>query len=564
MANVGFYNTSQEKIEGILKSQKSNNFNNNITEGSFYLTEKNKLYIGRKNASNNILIEPINAGITPVADFNTLQTLSGETGEFYYIESDNILCVRSGNSWVQINAIVTNTHVNHSASNVEDTDGNSTNVVKVSTEIHDSRAGNPATGDFTITGSKGIKVTGEGSLVTIMGDPISVESSISDNAITTTFKSENGATDGTFKLKGGSNITIEKVENNNVISAVDTYVENIIVENASEGTTGFNINASLSNAEYIKTMGHLDPVITFSANVEAPKDNNIKFNNGVAILPVYTAREVDDIKTELEKNIADTIRNFNAMVYRGTVGPNGSVVALPTKNVMIGDAYLASDVFNDGVLDWPAGTLFIATGEEEEDSDYIKEGEVIWTKVTGSTADTIYHGEIKADGSLGIYSSTDVNTPIASVNVTAGNETIEVETTPTEGKYQVYSIKHKDFGDSTYIAEGFVEGTPVDGMEPGANGYEINTIAGIKVENGHVTEVISAKYSVVDSNTIISPTPVLSGLNNQATITLQTANNYKNDEFKDAVSFGVKSNSLSITTAENDPNIAINLTWGTF
>ena len=101
-------------------------------------------------------------------------------------------------------------------------------------------------------------------------------------------------------------------------------------------------------------------------------------------------------------------------------------------------------------------------------------------------------------------------------------------------------------------------------MEPGANGYEINTIAGIKVENGHVTEVISAKYSVVDSNTIISPTPVLSGLNNQATITLQTANNYKNDEFKDAVSFGVKSNSLSITTAENDPNIAINLTWGTF
>ena len=97
MANVGFLRGTQVNIEKLLT-------NKGAIPGTFYLTsDTNRLYIGKDDTS----VAPVNQGIIPIGSLDDLQNVSGDSGQFYYIEGSNILCVRSGGKWVQINEVAT-------------------------------------------------------------------------------------------------------------------------------------------------------------------------------------------------------------------------------------------------------------------------------------------------------------------------------------------------------------------------------------------------------------------------------------------------------------------------
>lgn len=558
MANVGFKLGTQESLDILLK-------NGGATEGSFYLTsDTNRLYIGKSNGA----IAPVNEGVISVENVDALIGVTATPGAFYYAKQENVLCVYSNDTWIQINAIVTNSNVGYETSNAVGEDNNPLeNTITLTTNIYDSRGGDPATGSFNITGSDGITITGENSTVTVKGDPITVSTSLENNSVlTTTFKSASGATDGTFELTAGDNIEFEESNGTIAIKASDTYAKAIAIKN-SVGTdaTGFDVEIGLSDGSIVSDPTHFDPVIVLKAE-ENSQETSIKFKGGSATLPVYTATEVNTIKTDLQNEINNKIRNFNAMVYRGTVGTSGILEALPATNIQIGDAYLVSGTYQQ----YPSGTLIVATGTEQEGSDYIEDGKVTWTYITGSTADTTYFGKINTDGSLGIYSSTDsLGEPVASINVIAGN-TMEIEASGKENSTsdRIYTVNHKTFeGESYNIAtEGTITSNEADSSFEEQNKYTIEAITGIDVENGHITSVSSTKYPIpkLDINSKIE----ISENSNVATVNL-TNNLYNKNtgieaENDKVVSFTIESENLSITSEENTSNIAINLTWGEF
>lgn len=83
-------------------------------EGAFYLTlDTHRLYIGRKiddNGVAKVIPIPVNEGIQAVSTISNLPNRNeANAGEFYYINSDNILAIYNGKEWVQINPDTDNT-----------------------------------------------------------------------------------------------------------------------------------------------------------------------------------------------------------------------------------------------------------------------------------------------------------------------------------------------------------------------------------------------------------------------------------------------------------------------
>ena len=92
-------------------------------DGVFYLTsDTHRLFIGDKDGN----LSPVNQGVISVDNVASLPT-TGEQGQFYYAEAENILCVRSGSQWAQINP---NTYLNEFTNSV----AGITNGAKVITE----------------------------------------------------------------------------------------------------------------------------------------------------------------------------------------------------------------------------------------------------------------------------------------------------------------------------------------------------------------------------------------------------------------------------------------------
>ena len=109
--NVGFLRGTQDRVNTVLANQVAGNYSNNVVEGAFYITsDTNRMYIGKKDSANNIILASLNAGIVVVDSYNDLPS-QAEQGVFYYIKGiegetiANGLCIRSGDNWIQVNSI---------------------------------------------------------------------------------------------------------------------------------------------------------------------------------------------------------------------------------------------------------------------------------------------------------------------------------------------------------------------------------------------------------------------------------------------------------------------------
>ena len=546
MANVGFKLGTQAALNDLIA-------NGGAIEGVFYLTSNtNRLYIGKSDGT----IASVNEGVITVANVNALPNSEATgriPGAFYYATLENVLCVWNGQVWVQINSVVTNTKVEHSTSAI--TDGTA-----LSTSISDSRNGDPVIGTFNIVGADGITVTGSGATITVAGDPITVATSAASNTATTTIKSKSGETDGKFAIAGGSNVTVTASGDTITIAADDVYVEKVNVINKAEG---FGL-VPVDNNDGDHTETLLNPVISLNGADKTTVGTDIKFANGTATLPVYTAAEVDAIKSGLEAKLDTELKAFNAMEYKGTVGTEGTLKALPVVGDLIknGYAYLVAGELTVGAHTYPAGTLIVATGTEDASTGYLTDIE--WSYVTGSTSDTTYAGEVQADGTLMLTPSTGGDA-VASINVTQGND-IVVTPSASSGKSQVYNVAHKTYEGTAYDTTAATDAGAMGSLDAA---YVIEAITGITVSNGHITGVTSKKYTVKDTNvTLDSTTATVTSVENSniATVSHKTilldANN--GDITADAAEFTVESASLEVKANTAKTGMSINLVWGTF
>lgn len=530
MANVGFKLGTQAKVDALLKTPGTS-----VVEGSFYLTsDTHRLYIGQKAAAEdtNAQLFPVNEGVITVANVADLPNVSEAdkpvyAGRFYYVTNGNILCVYSGKSWVQIN---TNTDTTISSHSYSINGGTITDKIGLSSGANKDAA-------FTVTGANGVQITGTGTTLTITGDKYSLSSTVASNKATVKLDSANTTNDTSVVLAGGDNVTITQDADTKevTIKSNDTKLASLTGAAAAEGfiVTGNNSDGSKATAATI------NPQIKVGKTTQPVA----KFINGTATLDVYSTKDIDD-----------KMKALNAMVYKGTLGKKGTVQALPTTNICIGDTYLAAEDVTINEHTVHTGSLIIARGTEDA-SGFITTETLVWDIVESTKdSDTQYKFQTIAGG-IKLHASTG---PDAGQLVINGGTDVAVASASSDASLnQTLTVNHKAVtrADSADTALSQTKNASTD----------VTVITGVTTSaTGHVTGVKTKKITLVDSNTnLTSVSNSVTATSNIATVTSTVKGTLGTGaETKATGAFTVASTSMTVTGSNNQVNI--DLTWGTF
>ena len=536
MANVGFKLGTQAKVDELLKTPGTA-----VIEGSFYLTnDTHRLYIGQKaNSSDaNAQLFAVNEGVITVATISDLPNVSEDNGSvyagrFYYVTAGNILCVHNGKAWVQINSNTDTTITEHSASvSAENNVGTITDKIKLSNN-KDKNA------SYTITGTNGITITGTGTALTLSGDTYTLSGTVANNAATLKLNSTNTDNDSSVVISGTSNVTVTQDASTKKITvdAKDTTVKEVTGSNAK---AGFTITVKdTGNAE---KSGTIDPQI----KVGKTKTSTVHFVDGIATLDVYSASDIDD-----------KMKALNAMTYKGTLGTDGTISALPTDEVSVGDSYLVSTrqtINNKNVY---PGSLIIARGTEDPTTGYIT-GNIIWDIVQSTQdSDTTYDFE-SIEGGIQMRSST--NHLVGSIKIAGdGNYiTASSQSAANEDQNQVITLSHKTItqADSTETAL----------TQNKVGNTDITTVVGVSRDTaGHVTGIKTKKITLVDTNSAVSAVSYATSVaSNVGTVTGSvTTKNAANADTTKTGTFTLASDTMAVT-ANGVNGLKVDLTWGSF
>lgn len=532
MANVGFKLGTQAKVDALLKTPGTS-----VVEGSFYLTsDTHRLYIGQKATASdtNAQLFPVNEGVITVTNISDLPDISESdkpvyAGRFYYVTNGNILCVYSGQEWVQINTN-TDTYVNSHSYSIE---GGT-----IKDKIGLSNGGN-VDATFTVEGANGIQITGTGTTLTITGDKYSLSSTVTDNKATVKLDSANTADDTSVVLAGGNNVTITQNTGTKevTIESKDTKLTSLTGAAATEGFTITGHNSDGGNT----TAATINPQIKVGKTTQPVA----KFVDGTATLDVYSTKDIDD-----------KMKALNAMVYKGTLGPSkGTTKVLPTSNVCIGDTYLAAEDVTINEHTVYTGSLIIARGTEDN-SGFITTDTLVWDIVESTKdADTQYSFQA-IEGGIKLHDTTLGGN--AGQLVVEGGTDVSVSTSKTDASpSQTLTVNHKavtrvDSADEV-----------LDQIKNGET--PITVITGVTTSGtGHVTGVKTQKIKLQDSNTTLkSISNEVTAASNIATVTSTVEGTLGTGAKTSAAgTFKVASTSMTVTGSSNQVNI--DLTWGTF
>ena len=361
--------------------------------GVFYLTsDSHRLYIGNADGS----ISPVNQGVINVPAMPTNK--DAIPGQFYYITGDNILAMYNGKQWMQVNPDTHVTALTQNAAAVAN--GNAATVRMTLTQdggnqaaeetIHSNLVTLKGSNDIVITVDEeteeilitdadySLETSGDANAVkfNLMRDPADGDKAVEGTPVTFT------GTNGVSVSQKDNVITINAAELSN--SADENQIESAAFANVAQG---FDLTLKRKSGQSLAA-ANVDPIITYG---ETPNDQH--FVNGKAALSVYTIAEVD-------AKIKSSLQSFNALTYRGTVGPDGTVTALPSSGVANGDVYMATGDYSDGATTYHNGTLFIAQGTEGVDG-FIT-GTINWTQVENYNTDTQTIVNLGADNTLSL------------------------------------------------------------------------------------------------------------------------------------------------------------------
>ena len=234
------------------------------------------------------------------------------------------------------------------------------------------------------------------------------------------------------------------------------------------------------------------------------------------------------------------------MTYKGTVGKNGTLTALPTTGVKAGDTYLVvgDQAVTGSGKNGGAGDLFIATGTEV--SGVIPADGITWTYVPSgddSQIDTTYTVTATAN----LLTIKDSNSNV--IGTIAYNSEKDIIGTPGEDGKSI-TVAHKDIN-------------RVDPEVTSAEGKVTSVTAVTKVTTsatGHVTTVEKTKFDLQDLDTTYTLSDENSVANNKGTFKAMLKDKANNDA--GTATFEVESENLTISKKAS--GIGINLEWGSF
>lgn len=218
--NVGFLYGKQQNLKSL----------STYAQGSFYLTDEDRLYFAKSDSE----LAYLNKSIIAVADTTELFKIANPIpGEFYYVKDGNILCYYSANAdtnepnvgsngnWIQVN-VDTNTDIKISKIAVSDAklSSDGTALEMTCTVTRTDRNGSEVAAGEDEDLEATFKITGE--QINSFVEKVTVDVSIGSAANSTAI-ALGGQGTGSVELKEGSNISLDGSKENEItISAVDT------------------------------------------------------------------------------------------------------------------------------------------------------------------------------------------------------------------------------------------------------------------------------------------------------------------------------------------------------
>lgn len=546
--------------------------NGAAVNGTFYLTsDTHRLYIGQ---GNNAV--PINAGVTFYNNLDELKTATASeteqnlAGRMFFLKNENILCVRSNRTWVQINSDTKLASALAEVANIPNTDNGQ--GARVTVQVQDTSGG-------TVNAPFNIKPKTDNVKV-YAGENGTVEIGVNDGAtydLTSAGINDNEgqAAEGASLVLTGSNKTIDKVNIHGAGSVSISNTPDGILATGTEYTLehvitsaqdrGFNVAVSIHNGG--SRNNTFFPKIKYGATpqtVDFIKDTTVDSTGktGVATLDVYTKGEIDSL-----------FSSADAMVFKGVVE---DVAKLPssakngwtykyTGSIMDMDDAKNVNARIDSSAGWiNSGDLFIASGEETNDSltgnwkwihvpagdderyNLVKsnKGVGVALKVTGSLDDTATAGDLvfNKDNWITLNQADASNTATVTIGhkLVANNASTNVTVSRTETSNQTSA---------------------------GSNNttLEIPVITPTVDAAGHITSLSQTTYKVIDSHNHLDKNETsLTVANNSGTIRITPKIVMGDGETSDdaKMAFSLTSESLTLTAANKV--ITAELEWGEF
>lgn len=483
---VNFKRGTQSSINTLI-----NGSGNRFTEGTFYLTnDTNRLYFAQ--AANKLVDLNQYIRIKNLSSLNDLPN-SGTTGyenlqsgDIYYWQNQNVLAICNdpvSGTWVQLNPDTYLTAANGTAISLS----NGTNEVTINSAVSDSK-NHIASGSFKIAGGTNVSVTASNGVITINA------TDTNDNT-TYTLGTDTNAAQGTLKLtpSSGTAQTVTFAAGPG-ISVSSNNAGTITIGNASgaQGVKGVS-NAFSSAGAFVTTLEGVstDMYSTAITPTIAYGENNATtavFASGTANLDVYTKDEVDQL-------IEDELADFDAMEYKGTVSSSdASTKLVSTANV--GDTYKAASAINniggESGNNAKTGDLIIAEGTD---------GNVTWSVVPSGDEQTItgsaQNNSISISDGAGIIAGIAVNG--------SSNSYGTISVTPNiSNSFNTLTVAHGAAGTGTAVSVTAADTTTTQADISGRT-ITIPVVTSIsKDAAGHVTAVSAQNYVLSDTHANIS------------------------------------------------------------
>lgn len=540
--NIGFKLGTQSAMNTLLGQGTSAN----AAHGTFYLTsDTHRLYIGNSDGS----ISPVNQGVITVANVAALTGVTAEAGEFYYASSENVLCTYSGGQWVQINTV--NTISSFTAS------GAASNGVTTITHTIGESTGGSTPASFSITGAGGAKVTSSGTAITVTGDVASLAAASDTTdangktAKVTLSHTDSSQTASVVKIVAGNDMSMSVANGTITLTPTNTKLASMTGSNVAAG--GFKF--AVADTAGTTVQDTIDPIITYG---KTGATSSVHFLNGTATLNVYTKDQVD---TE----ITNAIKNFNAMEYKGTVDPtvtHGQTGGLPTANVHNGDTYVTTAAYSETIsgttYTYPAGSLVIAQGTETD--GVIPAANITWKFVDSSGQDTTY---TVTNTTHGITIGASTGGTIGGIVLAAGSSNAITLTDGTSSSSRKVTIEHADITRTNTTGTAWANSV-------NTTNSTVNVITGVTTNaQGHVTGVETTTLTIKDTNgDLVGVTATVSTATSNGTTTATITPKFRFDKSNGSQgtaqgsAFGIASDTLTISASGTVASI--NLTWGSF
>lgn len=536
-----------------------------IVNGAFYLTDDtNRLYIGKEGKA-----VPVNQGVITVQNIDYLpgnskaQSEKAEQGQFYYSTTENVLCIKSGNSWVQINPDTDTKISKRETTSSADAANNLVTVTDtVFQKVNTGSTETGIAGKFAVKGGAGVTVTVEDFTengktyprLVITPAAYSLTAAIDDTVGKVTMTMTNGSATSTVTATAGDNVTISKKPDNSFeIAATDTTLDSMSLSFGSDG----KLNASVKDTRNTNHTVSASVLPTIQYGVEengSASNNKAKFDaNGNLLLSVYTASQVDA-----------KLNGLDAMVYKGTI------TALPS-TASNGDTYKVAEDKTGIVISGYSepikkGDVIIARGTEKDGKI---DGQITWDVIPAgddSLTDTHYKMENIENG-VQLIEIVNGNPVKGGIQI-AGNSYLTV--TDDNAAVNKVTVAHNE----TLSATGTTVSSATDKVSQAAGeGFEFSIPVLSYDKAGHITKVESQKLSLVDTIanyelTSIGATAASSAetsgvLASSATISTTLTDKTFATAKAQTKAFNITSSSL-VLAKDDAGNLAMDIEWGSF